>query len=375
MRVCDPMLPGLAEEFGVDTAHAAHVITYFAIAYGIFQIVHGPIGDRLGKYRVISTATLLAALGSFTCAIAPSLNALVAARFMTGAIAAAVIPLSFAWLGDVIDYEQRQPALARFMSGSILGVIVGQLVGGIFVDTLGWRAAFCALGLMFALAGTLLIRQSRRMPQGKTSATLVKNPLKLLANYASIARDPWVRKLLGIILVEGMLIFGSVAFIPTALHQRFSIPLWMAGLIGSMFGVGGLCYTTFARRLLLRFGERGLVLIGGSLVAAGLLTIDFAPSWQVAVAGCLMMGMGFYGFHNTLQTHGTQISPSQRGMGMSLFAFTFFAGQSGGVALASATIARSGFTVVFAGAAVALLAMTAVFGIALARRSANRLSS
>ena len=61
IRIADPMLPALAAEFGGEPAAAASVITFFTIAYGAMQLVWGPLGDRLGKLRVVAWAALAAA--------------------------------------------------------------------------------------------------------------------------------------------------------------------------------------------------------------------------------------------------------------------------------------------------------------------------
>ena len=57
-RLCDPMLPDLARQFGRSTAEAAHAVSGYAIAYGCFQVIFGPLGDRLGKYRLIALCAL-----------------------------------------------------------------------------------------------------------------------------------------------------------------------------------------------------------------------------------------------------------------------------------------------------------------------------
>ena len=57
MRVCDPMLPALSQEFNVSTGDASAVIAAFAVAYGVLQLFYGPLGDRLGKTRVVLGAT------------------------------------------------------------------------------------------------------------------------------------------------------------------------------------------------------------------------------------------------------------------------------------------------------------------------------
>ena len=57
MRICDPMLIDLGREFGVSTGDASRVVSTFAIAYGLMQLIYGPLGDRIGKLRVIVLAS------------------------------------------------------------------------------------------------------------------------------------------------------------------------------------------------------------------------------------------------------------------------------------------------------------------------------
>src|SRR4051812_23393269 len=85
MRVCDSLLPYLATKYGVGLGAAAQTVTAFAIAYGVLQLAYGPIGDRYGKYRVITFATIGSAVTSLACALASTLPVLVIARMLAGA--------------------------------------------------------------------------------------------------------------------------------------------------------------------------------------------------------------------------------------------------------------------------------------------------
>ncbi|HET9469496.1 MAG TPA: hypothetical protein VFO24_00220, partial [Usitatibacter sp.] len=122
------------------------------------------------------------------------------------------------------------------------------------------------------------------------------------------------------------------------------------------------------RRAVRRFGERGLVLGGTVILALGLAVVALAPWPAAAPAGCLAAGFGFYMLHNTLQTNGTQMAPSSRGAGMSLFATCFFLGQSVGVALAGAAAQWRGTTPLIGGAALLVLPVGLVFARLLASR-------
>jgi MFS transporter, YNFM family, putative membrane transport protein len=375
MRICDPMLPRLAEQFGVDLTAVSAVVTWFAVGYGALQLLWGPIGDRVGKFRLCMWATATAALASLGCALAPDLFWLTMARLAAGGVAAAIIPLSLAWIGDVVAFEYRQPVLARFMAGSIMGVVSGQLVGGLLADTLGWRSAFAALSVVFIAAAALLARE---LPTVRRLTAAAKNaspehaqarPRGTLAqNYLAVLRDSWVRQMLTLVGLEGLLVFGPLALIPASLHERLALPVWATGLIASGFALGGLAYTSIARRLIARLGEQGLAITGAGLLAVGMPLMAVGSVWPVCFAGCLIMGLGFYSMHNTMQAHGTQMAPRQRGLGVGLFAFCFFAGQSSGVALAAQLVARVGFKPVFLGCAVAIALLGAAFRMALTRR-------
>lgn len=401
MRVCDPMLPRLAQDFGLSLGAAAGVITLYTIAYGLFQLVHGPIGDRHSKTRIVALASLVSAAGSLVCALAPGFAVLQAARFVTGASAAAIVPLSMAFIGDSVAYHERQRALAKFINATILGLVLGQAMGGLFADTLGWRAAFALLALLFATAGLALVRTGRSLPAATASAATASAgytagpggtgavaaasttstagtsntvdtaaAVGALARYRAVLAAPWACIVLATVLLEGMLVFGALAFFPSFLHRRFGLALWAAGATVTAFGVGGILYTASVRVLMHHLGERGLSLAGGALLAAGFLLMAAAGSLRLGVLACLLAGMGYYMLHNTLQTNATQMAPAQRGTAVSMFAMSLFLGQSLGVAAAGLTVPAGGFepTFVFCGIALALLG--ALFAASFGRRPA-----
>ena len=88
--------------------------------------------------------------------------------------------------------------------------------------------------------------------------------------------------------------------------------------------------------------------------------------------GCLIAGLGFYGFHNTLQTHGTQMAPERRGVAMAMFASLFFLGQSAGVATAAMLVERIGTTPVIFGAGLAVIPVGLTFAKLLKARAARK---
>lgn len=367
-RVCDPMLPDLARTFNASPASAAHAVSAFTVAYGLLQALYGPLGDRVGKYRLIAWTTLLSTLGTCLAALAPNLDVLIAARLLTGATAAAIIPLSMAWIGDTVAYEHRQATLARFLGGQILGVIGGQFIGGLFADTLGWRWAFATLAVTYLVVGARVWRESHANPHTHHDATARSVGTGLLQQARSVWAAPWARVILTVVFIEGVLIFGGLAFVPTYLHQRFHISLTLAGALMSAFGLGGLTYILLARHFLRHLGEIGLAALGGLLLLAAWLLLAMLPDWGWALPATYLAGLGFYKLHNTLQTNATQMAPTVRGMAVSLFASSYFLGQSVGVVLAAQVLDGWGDRALFLGIAVLTPVLSTVFAGLLSKR-------
>jgi predicted MFS family arabinose efflux permease len=343
-RICDPLLPQLAAEFHASTGAAANTITVFSIAYGALQILWGPVGDRFGKYRTAAFATAACAIGNVGALLSTSLPALIACRFLAGATGGGIIPLAIAWIGDTVPYAERQMALARFMTGTILGIASGQFVGGFFADVLGWRYAFAALAAGYLIVGLLLqIELSRSRAVVSHAAVGVASATSSVRRRATgVLASRWARIVLVTVALEGAIVFGALAFVPSALHRRFDISLTTAGAVVSAYGFGGVAYTLVARPLVGRLGERGLAVGGGIVMLLAFGGLWLAPSTLLSFFACFAIGFGFYMLHNTLQTNATQMAPSARGIAVAMFASCFFIGQSIGVAVASIVVDRGG---------------------------------
>ena len=359
MRICDPMLVDLAREFQATTGDASRVIAAFAVAYGVLQLFYGPLGDRLGKIRVVVAATFACALFSALTAMAPTLQWLVLGRGAMGAAAAGIIPLSMAWIGDQVPYDQRQETLARLMVATVSGMMAGQWFGGMAAQTLGWRTAFMVLSAVFLLAAFMLHRKTRHDPRHRPAdGAAAVSTAQYFRNTLQLIRMPRVRWVLTIVTVEGALAFGTLAFVPSRLVDGFGFSVSAAGATMILYGVGGLIYSHFARRWLGLLGEKGLALTGGTLIACGLLALAWARLPALAIAACFLAGLGFYMLHNTLQTQATQMAPESRGTAVTLFACLLFLGQSCGVLLIAVSVDHGSLAATFSIAAVGILVLS-----------------
>lgn len=331
LRGADPLLIMIGAEYGISPASASSAITAIVLGYGAAQFVHGPLGDRLGKFHLMAVAAAAAAVASFACALSATLPALNVARFCAGAMTGAMVPLSMAWIGDVVPYDKRQAMLARYVLGNWAGLSFGALTSGVLAEHFGWRAIFWVLGVVYVILAAALWLEMRTNALTRRPADA---PASLRAAYAkigSVLSERWPRILLSVVLVDGILLFSPLAFIPLHAQSRFGMGTGGGAAMMLAMAVGGFTYAMKAGPLVGRFGEGGLLGIGGVLLSVGWFGFYASPTPFVAAVPLILLGFALPMVHNTLQVNGTQMSPTARGAGMTLFAAALFIGQSLGI--------------------------------------------
>jgi len=357
LRATDPLLPLIAEDYGVSAGAAAAAVTSFALAYGLLQVVCGPIGDRYGRYRTIAAAAFVSAFGSAACALAPDLRTLVAARFIAGATIGAFIPLSLAWIGDTFPYRERQAVLARFLIGQMVGIGFGTALAGGLGERYGWRAIFVLLTAVLLFIAVALALEARRQPRPAARPPMLQS----FARMPQLLAERAVRGLLVTGFGEGLLIFGALAFVALHFQRRYGIGPGAAGTLVALYALGGLAYAAMAPRALRRFGEIGLATLGGAALAGGYALLASSPWLPLGALALAAIGGGFYMFHTTLQTKLTQVAPTARGSTVALFATFLFMGQASGVWLASHLADTLGIAPVFGVSALGLAVLALAF--------------
>jgi predicted MFS family arabinose efflux permease len=360
MRVVEPMLPRLAEDFDTSVPATAAVISAFAFAHAGAQYFHGPLGDHFGKLRVVTILMGFSAAAAFGCALAQTLDALVAWRFATGLFSSATMTLGMAYLADTVPAERRQPVLAQFVSGTIIGQGLGPFIGGVMTDLAGWRATFVLLGGVFAAVAAVLFAATRtQWNEGPRASGSLFSPARQIA----ILAHSRARNVLASVFLEMVFFYGAFSFLGVLLKSRFDLPFTLIGLLLAGTGAGGLIYTTSSRWLLARLGQRGCVTLGGALGGMFFVGALLTPVWQLVGVCTVGLGFSFYAVHNTLQMRATEMAPQSRATGMSLFSMCWAAGQAVGAALLGAGAAAFGYAPMIAvfGVGFALFAITLRF--------------
>jgi EmrB/QacA subfamily drug resistance transporter len=135
-------LPRLRAELGADLAAVQWVLNGYVLALASLTLIGGALADAYGKARMLALGCLLFGLASAACALAPSVEWLIAARIAQGVAAAIVAPASLALIGATYPRDERNRAIGVWAAASALTTAGGPVLGGWLTETIGWQFVF-----------------------------------------------------------------------------------------------------------------------------------------------------------------------------------------------------------------------------------------
>jgi predicted MFS family arabinose efflux permease len=357
-RAVEPMIALIARDLTAPFESVALLAPAFALPFAFIQLILGPIGDALGKERVMKVCAVLLTITLVGCALAPDLSLLVVLRVVGGMTAGGVIPLAIALVGDRVPIAGRQVAISRLLIAIISGQLAGSSLAGILALAIGWRGVFWLSAAMMAVASVFTMVGFRATPAG--------SPLDLheaLRRYRGILLNPRARALFLFVFLEAIAIFSIGPYLAGLFEARAAGGAAEAGIALGGFAIGGLAYSALVQWLLRTLGLSRMLVLGGLLSATALLVLGLAGPWHVDAAAMAVLGTGFYMLHNSFQTQVTEIAPEARASAVALHAFSFFGGQALGVVLFGAGLGSVGLFPSLAAAAVLIMGV----GVASAR--------
>ncbi len=144
--VVNVALPRIGRELPATVVGVLEGQTYIVSGYlavlAALLILAGALSDHYGRRRVFGLGLASFAITSAMCGLAPTMETLIAARLLQGAAGALLVPGSLSLITQAFEEEQRARAFGIWASATSGLVLIGPLVGGLLVDTAGWRVAF-----------------------------------------------------------------------------------------------------------------------------------------------------------------------------------------------------------------------------------------
>lgn len=355
-RAVEPLIVVIARDLRTDPHTIALISTAFALPYAFIQPVLGPVGDALGKERIMPVCLGILAATLLACALTPNVSVLFGLRVLGGMAAGGIIPMSLALIGDRVVMAGRQVAIGRFFAAVILGQLAGSSLSGLLAQWIGWRGVFALTAGLTASAAVAAIFGFEKRPRAEAGFSLDA----ALHRYRRVLANPRARFLFAFVFVDGLAFFSLFPYLAPMLEERGDGGSFEAGLMLAGFGIGGLAYSLLVAWLLRVLGLGRMLAFSGIIAGTGLVVIAVGPGWQLGAVMMGALGLGFYMLHNSYQTQVTEVEPDARASAVALHSFSFFVGQALGVVVFGVGLGGLGWTATV----ILTAATTAVLGLA-----------
>ncbi|MDE1532536.1 multidrug effflux MFS transporter [Pseudomonas carnis] len=261
-----PGLGAIEHALQAPQGSALMALSAFVAAFGLGQLLFGPLSDRIGRRPVLIGGLALYVVATLAMLLVTDIQQFIAARVLQGLGACAALVLARTVVRDVWKAEAG-PALALTMIGMLYAIVVAPIAGGLLIKLLGWRAPIAlalVIGSLVLLLALLFFRESNHHldPRAAHWRTLGGQYLDLLKGrqyraYA-VALACTYGAMFAVIAGSSAVFINLLGFSTLEYGLNF-------GLIVSMLIVG----STYTRRNIQRLGPQRIVAMGVTMVAVG----------------------------------------------------------------------------------------------------------
>ncbi len=302
-----PALPSLTDGFGASMAQAQLTLTALLLAFGLSQLIWGPLSDRFGRRPILLIGMSAYVLASIASTLSPTMNMLIVWRTLQGAAMGAGVMCARAIVRDLYAPAQGARVMSKGLSGLGLIACLSPPLGGLLSDLFSWRISLLTLAIFGAVSlGLVALRFEETLPKKNLQAlqggTLLRTWLMILRNPTFVAFSALSTASYGglfTFLASSSFVFIKVLGLSKTQYGLLVFSMAFAYLLG----------TFLCRHLLNRFDVRRTVAIAGVLSLSGgslvglLALLGWQSAWTIMPPFYLFM-LG----------HGIQMPCSQSGV-------------------------------------------------------------
>jgi DHA1 family bicyclomycin/chloramphenicol resistance-like MFS transporter len=289
-----PSLPVIGQALAAPAAGVQLTLSAFLLGFAVGQFLYGPVSDTVGRRPVLLFGIGLFVVASVGCALAPSIGALVAARFVQALGASGPIVLARAIVRDLYEGPRAGRELSRM--GSIMGLVpaLAPIAGGALHAVFGWRANFWAQTLFaLSLAAIVLLRLPETIPARLPGPVSL---LGILRGFRALLAHPGYRVYVAMSSLAYAGLFSFISGSSFVLQGIYGLSEMAFALTFAFVVIGYISGTTAAQRLVGALGLDGTIRIGVAALAAGGLLMLALVALRIPSFLAIVLPMAVYTF-------------------------------------------------------------------------------
>lgn len=286
------LLPYFSADLGIDAPTAGHVISAYAVGVVVGAPLLAVLGARLSRRMLLILLMAMFALANGLSAIAPSYEAMLLFRFLSGLPHGAYFGIAALVAAGLVPPNRRAQAVGRIMLGLTVATILGVPLANWMGQALGWRSGFAMVAGLALLTVVMVALLAPRDVADKGA-----NPLHELAALGNL--QVWLTLFIGAIGFGGL--FAVYTYLASTLLEVTRVPETMLPIVLAIFGLG----MTIGNLVVPRFADKALMpTAAGVLIwsAGALVIFPFVATNIWALSLCIFAIGGGGALGTVLQT-------------------------------------------------------------------------
>ena len=285
-------LPSIGRLLSAPISQVQLTISAYLIGFAVAQVFYGPLSDRHGRRPVLLAALGIYLVATLACAMAFSIETLIAARFFQAVGGSGASVLARAVVRDMYDGTRVGRELARMAAIMALAPLVAPLIGGVLETAFGWRSNFVALFCFGAAAWAMVwfllpetVRQ--RAPEPVSIGSTLRSYRRFLGDLGFVIH-------LGIATCCLCGLFAWISSAAFVLQDIYGLSPLVFGLSFAIGSSGYMVGTMIAARFVMRWGSGRTMGFGAAAMALGGLVMVVLLAFTPYGAGGVIVAIGFY---------------------------------------------------------------------------------
>lgn len=287
-----PSMPDIGRLLDASTFQVQLTLSAFLVGFAIGQIIYGPISDRWGRKPVLLAALVLFCVGSLACAVAPTIETLIAARTLQALGGSGAIVLPRAIVRDLYAGERAGRELSRIGTIMSFAPVFAPLIGAVVQSSFGWRANFIVIvGLALFSVVVAWVSLTETLPpqsaQSMSAGHILRSSVRLLGNRAFLAH-------LGIAAMSYAGLFAWISGSPFVMQRLYGLSVFEFGLLYAVACIGSIVGAAIAAALVIRLGLDRTIGLGTLALATGGLLMLASLALGLEPVASLVLAMVIY---------------------------------------------------------------------------------
>jgi DHA1 family bicyclomycin/chloramphenicol resistance-like MFS transporter len=287
-----PSMPDIGRSLDASAPAVQLTLSAYLVAFAAGQVIYGPISDRYGRKPVLLAALALFCIASLACALASSIEMLIAARALQALGGCGAIVLPRAVVRDLYTGERAGRELSRMGAIMSFAPVIAPLIGAVVQAEFGWHANFLIIVAVGLLATAIVWRSMPETLHHHSAAPI--SIASILRSYYAIAANRSFLAYLGIVACSYAGLFAWISGSPFVLQNLYGLSPVGFGIAFAAASIGSLTGGAIATSLVTRIGLDRTIGLGTLALAAGGLSMVAGQALSFAPIASLVVSMVVY---------------------------------------------------------------------------------